>query len=42
MDSGQYKKVLELMLELERKLESRFDEVQIDMKRAVGRMGDER
>ena len=30
------------MLELERKLESRFDEVQIDMKREVGRMGDER
>ena len=42
MDSGQYKKVLELMLELERKLESRFDEVQIEMKREVGRMGDER
>lgn len=42
MDQGNYRKVLELMLELERKFETRFDEVQVDLKRDVARMTDER
>ena len=41
-DPGQYRKVLELMLELEKKMESRFDEVQVDMRREVARVSDER
>ena len=35
MDSNQYKRVLELMLELERKMESRFDDMQMDLRREV-------
>ena len=42
MDSNQYKRVLELMLELERKMESRFDDMQMDVRREVQRVGDER
>jgi len=42
MDSNQYKRVLELMLELERKMESRFDEMHMDVRREVQRVGDER
>ena len=30
------------MLELERKMETRFDDVQIDVRREVQRLGDER
>ncbi len=42
LDSGQYKRMLELMLELERKMESRFADIQTDMRREVNRLGDER
>jgi hypothetical protein len=42
MDSNQYKRVLELMIELERKMESRFDDMQMDVRREVQRVGDER
>ena len=30
------------MLELERKMEARYDEIQVDVRREVTRMGDER
>jgi hypothetical protein len=42
MDHSQYKRVLELMLELERKVETRFDDISLDLRREVQRVGDER
>lgn len=42
MDASQYKRVLELMLELERKVETRFDDLSLDMRREVQKAGDER
>jgi len=42
MDNSQYKRVLELMLELERKVETRFDDISLDLRREVQRVGDER
>ena len=42
LDSNQYKRVLELMLELERKVETRFDDIHTDMRREVNKLTDER
>jgi hypothetical protein len=41
-DPNQHRRVLELMLELEKKMESRFDEIQVDLRREVAKMSDER
>ena len=42
MDQSQYRKVLELMLELERKIENRVEDVSAEMRREVNKMSDER
>jgi hypothetical protein len=42
LDQNQYKRVLELMLELERKVETRFDDIHTDMRREVNKLTDER
>ena len=42
LDQNQYKRVLELMLELERKVETRFDDIHTDTRREVNKLTDER
>lgn len=42
LDTNQYKKVLELMLDLEKKMESRVEEVQNDLRKDILKFLDDR
>jgi len=42
LDSGQYKKALELMLDLEKKTDQRFDEIALETKKEMDRMADDK